>query len=106
MKTPELRLRGFSVRKTDASRVPYAARSIEAHRKRLQPPVVRKNDKWLRISAKRYILRYLSVAFFLFFGYCGLVTGNINHPVSPNVCGGIGNLTKGVNGLCCMALWN
>ena len=41
MKTPELRLRGFSVRKTDASRVPYAARSIEAHRKRLQPPVVR-----------------------------------------------------------------
>ena len=40
-KTPELRLRGFSVRKTDASRVPYAARSIEAHRKRLQPPVVR-----------------------------------------------------------------
>ena len=44
--------------------------------------------------------------FFLFFGYCGLVTGNINHPVSPNVCGGIGNLTKGVNGLCCMALWN
>ena len=41
MKTPELRLRGFSVRKTDASRVPYAVRSIEAHRKRLQPPVVR-----------------------------------------------------------------
>ena len=46
----------------------------------------------------------MSVAFFLFFGYCGLVTGNINHPVSPNVCGGIGNLTKGVNGLCCMEL--
>jgi hypothetical protein len=41
MKTPEPKLRGFSVRKTDASRVPYAARSIEAHRKRLQPPVVR-----------------------------------------------------------------
>ncbi len=49
---------------------------------------------------------YVSVAFCLFFGYYGLVTGNINHPVSPNVCGGIGNLTKGVNGLCCMALWN
>lgn len=65
-----------------------------------------KNDKRLRISAKRYILRYLSVAFFPFFGYYGLVTGNINHPMSSNVCGGIGNLTKGVNGLCCMALWN
>lgn len=86
--------------------MPYTARSIEAHRKRLQPPVVRKNDKWLRNSAKRYILHYLSIAFYLFFGYYGLVTGNINHPVSPNVCGGIGNLTKGVNGLCCMALWN
>lgn len=86
--------------------MPYTARSIEAHRKRLQPPVVRENDKRLRISAKRYILRYLSVAFFPFFGYYGLVTGNINHPVSSNVCGGIGNLTKGVNGLCCMALWN
>lgn len=49
---------------------------------------------------------YVSVAFFPFFGYYGLVTGNINHPVSLNVCGGIGNLTKGVNGLCCMALWN
>lgn len=65
-----------------------------------------KNDKRLRISAKRYILCYLSVAFYLFFVYYSLVTGNINHPVSPNVCGGIGNLTKGVNGLCCMALWN
>lgn len=106
MKTPELRLRGFSVRKTDPSRVPYTAHSLESHRKRLQPPVVLENDKRLRIPAKRYIIRYLSVAFFLFFGYCGLVTGNINHPVSPNVCGGIGNLTKGVNGLCCMALWN
>ena len=106
MKTPELRLRGFSVRKTDASRVPYAARSIEAHRKRCSRRWYEKNNKRLRISAKRYILRYLSVAFFLFFRYYGLVTGNINHPVSPNVCGGIGNLTKGVNGLCCMALWN
>lgn len=86
--------------------MPYAARSIEAHRKRLYPPVVRKNDKWLRISAKRYILRYLSIAFYLFFACYSLVTGNINHPVSPNVCGGIGNLTKGLNGLCCMALWN
>lgn len=56
----------------------------------------------------------LNVTFFVicplrfacFFGYYGLVTGNINHPVSPNVCGGIGNLTKGLNGLRCMALWN
>ena len=40
-KIPELRLRDFFVGKTDASRVPYTARSIEAHRKRLQPPVVR-----------------------------------------------------------------
>ena len=76
--------------------MPYTARSIEAHRKRLQPPVVRKNDKRLRISAKRYILRYLSVAFFLFFRYYGLVTGNTNHPMSSIVWDGVGNLTKGV----------
>ena len=78
------------------------------------PPEKRKNEGLYKVFAENFPIADTRNNFVLEFldyyidppRYTIDVTGNINHPVSPNVCGGIGNLTKGVNGLCCMALWN